>query len=156
MSVISDNIEVFIKEMIAELDGSVYELKRNELAEQFGCAPSQINYVLRTRFTPQRGYAIESRRGGGGCIKVYKVDVDKHEIASALIKSYINKDSLDEKSVKLLLNDLLNLGVINKKQGIMMLSALSDRALPIAEPLRGVVRASVLRSMIAALFADNV
>ncbi len=156
MSLISDNIELFIKEMMREMEGAAYELRRNELAEKFGCAPSQINYVLQTRFTPERGYVIESRRGGGGCIKVYRVDADRHDIAKTIVNGYITKDSLDEKSVRYLLNDLIGLGVLDKKQARLILSATCNRALPISEPARGILRVSILKSMIAAVFADNV
>ena len=69
---LSDSIETFIKALLAEDEQSV-ELKRNELAEYFGCAPSQINYVLATRFTLDDGYVIESRRGGGGYIRIVRV-----------------------------------------------------------------------------------
>ena len=62
---LSDTIESFIKAMIQE-DTPEVELKRNELAEYFHCAPSQINYVLATRFTPDHGYVTSSQRGGGG------------------------------------------------------------------------------------------
>ena len=69
---LSDTIESFIKELLSQNETEV-ELKRNELAEYFGCAPSQINYVLATRFTPDHGYVIESRRGGGGYIRIMRV-----------------------------------------------------------------------------------
>ena len=69
---LSDTIESFIKQLLSQ-DETEVELKRNELAEYFGCAPSQINYVLATRFTPDHGYVIESRRGGGGYIRIVRV-----------------------------------------------------------------------------------
>ena len=69
---LSDSIESFIKTLITQEEPEV-ELKRNELAEYFGCAPSQINYVLATRFSPDHGYIIESRRGGGGYIRIVRV-----------------------------------------------------------------------------------
>ena len=69
---LSDTIEQFIKTMLVEETQEI-ELKRNELAEYFNCAPSQINYVLSTRFTPDHGYIIESRRGGGGCIRIFRM-----------------------------------------------------------------------------------
>ena len=69
---LSNLIEEFIKEMMSEENGAI-ELKRNELASRFGCVPSQINYVISTRFSPERGYIVESRRGGGGYIKITRV-----------------------------------------------------------------------------------
>ena len=67
MAILSDSIEQFIKSLMDDYD-EIIEIQRNELADYFSCAPSQINYVLATRFSPEKGYLIESRRGGGGCI----------------------------------------------------------------------------------------
>ncbi|MEL7601687.1 MAG: CtsR family transcriptional regulator, partial [Bacillota bacterium] len=77
MSVLSDSIELFIKELLDQSDE--VSLQRNELAQHFNCAPSQINYVLATRFTPDKGYIIESRRGGGGYIRVLRLSVETSE-----------------------------------------------------------------------------
>ena len=75
---LSDAIEQFIKTMLTQ-EAPEVELKRNELAEYFNCAPSQINYVLATRFTPDHGYIIESRRGGGGYIRIFRMAQDTSE-----------------------------------------------------------------------------
>lgn len=80
---ISDKIEAFICQLIKDDDGWV-ELGRNELAGIFNCVPSQINYVMRTRFTPERGYVTESRRGGGGYIKIRRVSVDAADILAVV------------------------------------------------------------------------
>ena len=74
MAQLSDAIEQFIKELMDQ--EAQIELRRNELAHHFGCAPSQINYVLATRFTPDHGYIIESRRGGGGYIRIFRMAQD--------------------------------------------------------------------------------
>ena len=73
MAGLSNYIERFIKEMLQEAEDGMIEIGRNDLADQFHCAPSQINYVLSTRFTPYKGYYIESRRGGSGYIKIMKL-----------------------------------------------------------------------------------
>ena len=86
MAVLSDNIEQFIKSLLNEYDEMV-ELQRNELASYFSCAPSQINYVLATRFSPEKGYYIESKRGGGGYIKLTRVDANKQAYISAVLKN---------------------------------------------------------------------
>ena len=70
----SDMIEEFIKELFEE-EESIIEIQRNDLAQQFNCVPSQINYVIETRFKPSQGYYVESRRGGGGYIKIKKVNI---------------------------------------------------------------------------------
>ena len=69
---LSDTIEQFIKDMMQREQQAEIDLKRNELAEYFHCAPSQINYVLATRFTPDHGYVITSQRGGGGYIRIVR------------------------------------------------------------------------------------
>ena len=81
MAQLSDSIERFIKDMME--DGAQIEVRRNELAQHFGCAPSQINYVLATRFSVDHGYIIESRRGGGGYIRIVRMGVNSPETCSA-------------------------------------------------------------------------
>ena len=70
MATLSDSIERYLKGRLSKAVEGVIEIRRSEVAEQFDCVPSQINYVLETRFTPQRGYYVESRRGGGGYIRI--------------------------------------------------------------------------------------
>ncbi len=153
MSIMSDSIESFIKEMMSEADGA-YELKRNELASYFGCAPSQINYVLQTRFTRERGYLTESRRGGGGCIKVYRIDIDKHTLANKLIYDYFKPEQFSEKKEKELLEDLISIGVLNVTGARLILSASNDKVLKIKEPEKSAVRKEIVNSMIAMMFAQ--
>ena len=88
---LSNMIERFIKSMIEMAEDSTIEIQRNELAERFDCAPSQINYVLTTRFTPYKGYYIESRRGGGGYIKIIKVGIDENEDINTIIVDIIGE-----------------------------------------------------------------
>ena len=79
---ISDIIEDFIKELFEEEEQ--IEIQRNDLAQKFNCVPSQINYVISTRFKPSQGYYVESRRGGGGHILIKKVNTDKYEIPNEM------------------------------------------------------------------------
>ena len=86
MSSLSDKIETYLRELIKRYEGEV-EIKRNRLADDFNCAPSQINYVLDTRFTIERGYIIESRRGGGGFVRIIKVKLNsKNEALKNIIR----------------------------------------------------------------------
>ena len=154
MSVISDSIESFIKQMMDDIDG-VYELKRNELAEQFGCAPSQINYVLQTRFTPERGYVIESRRGGGGCIKVYRIDMDKREVAHKLLEGYSKGGAMSEKNAGQMLSDLASLGIIDIAQARLMFAAVRNEAINAAGHNRDTLRVDILKNMMTAILAEQ-
>ena len=96
---LSDSIETFIKALLAEDEQSV-ELKRNELAEYFGCAPSQINYVLATRFTLDDGYVIESRRGGGGYIRIVRVMSSDHQQLMYLINERIGQSITEAEAAR--------------------------------------------------------
>ena len=75
---LTDSIAKMIEEMLNEANGTL-ELQRNELAGRLGCVPSQISYVIASRFTPERGYVIESRRGGGGCIRIVRKQIGRNE-----------------------------------------------------------------------------
>src|SRR5690242_17713209 len=89
MARLSDIIEEFIKQMFNENRENIIFIQRNELADQFRCAPSQINYVLTTRFTYERGYLIESKRGGGGHIAIKQLDCDNSNKREELINQGI-------------------------------------------------------------------
>lgn len=145
---LSDAIEQFIKTMLAQDENEV-ELKRNELAEYFGCAPSQINYVLSTRFTPDHGYLIESRRGGGGYIRIFRMQQDTSEQLLYLLNERIG-DSIDALSASHLISQLCERSIITEKEAGIMNAALSPRALslPLTTELKNAQRARILKSML--------
>ena len=101
---ISDVIAGFIQEALDEANG-VLELQRSDLAQRFGCVPSQINYVMSTRFSPEHGYIVESRRGGGGYIRITRVRMDRQELLMHIIGSI--GDELDSHSARALLTNLV-------------------------------------------------
>lgn len=128
---ISDVIEKMLIEMLSQEGGSL-ELRRNELAERLGCVPSQINYVITSRFTPERGYIIESRRGGGGYVRITKKMIHNDEYLMHLFCSI--GDSLDPKSAALYLIELMERRLITEREGRILSAVLSimddgDRAL---------------------------
>ena len=86
---LSDIIEEFIKQMLQENDDRELQIRRNQLANQFSCAPSQINYVLTTRFTKDKGYYIESKRGGGGCIILRRIEFSDNNDLSEILRDKI-------------------------------------------------------------------
>ena len=108
---LSEVIEQYIKDMFSDNDDFV-EFGRNELAQYFNCVPSQINYVISTRFNPEKGYYVESRRGGGGNIKIKRINVTKDKYVMHIIKS-INHD-LTQQDAELLIQDLLDYDVISE------------------------------------------
>lgn len=145
---LSDTIEQFIKTMLAEEETQI-ELKRNELAEYFGCAPSQINYVLSTRFTPDHGYIIESRRGGGGCIRIVRMHQSSREHILYLIHQRVG-DSITETECVHLISQLLDRELVTTSEAQLMRSAISAQALsiPIPMQLKDALRARTLKSML--------
>src|SRR5690554_7906040 len=124
MSGLSNIIESFIKSLIEEANGTI-EIQRNELAEFFDCAPSQINYVLSTRFTPYKGYYIESRRGGGGYIKIIKVSIDEYEDINEIIVNTIG-DSITKNKAFDIINGLRDEDIITERESEIIKSAISD------------------------------
>ncbi len=149
MSILSDHIESFIKELMTEEDGMA-ELQRNELAQKFNCAPSQINYVLTTRFSPGRGYVIESRRGGGGYIRVIRVDMDRCDYLSQVIDGYLS-EAINMRQAAELIEGLRETGAIGKDMKNVMLAAISDRALGAAREFRNELRSMVLKEMLTSV-----
>ncbi|MBQ9210700.1 MAG: CtsR family transcriptional regulator [Clostridia bacterium] len=148
---ISDSIEQFIKEMLGE-DSPEVELKRNELAEYFGCAPSQINYVLATRFSPSQGYLTESRRGGGGYIRIVRVVETGPQKMAYLVRDRIG-DSLSEEEALRIIAHLRDSGMATGDEASLMAAALSGKALavPLSPEIKNALRARMLKSMILAL-----
>ena len=148
---ISDSIEQFIKEMLGE-DSPEVELKRNELAEYFGCAPSQINYVLATRFSPSQGYLTESRRGGGGYIRIVRVVETGPQKMAYLVRDRIG-DQLSEEEAQRIIAHLKDSGMAEPEEAGMMSAALSARALavPLSPEMKAALRARILKTMILAL-----
>ena len=152
---LSDSIESFIKAMLAD-EATEVELKRNELAEYFGCAPSQINYVLATRFSPDHGYLTESRRGGGGHIRIVRVV----ETGSSRLMYLINErigDSLTEEECLRLITQLRDQNTVTPDEAAIMASSVSTRALgvPVPDALKNALRAKIMKSMLMAVAARN-
>jgi transcriptional regulator CtsR len=152
---LSDSIENFIKTLLND-ESTEVELKRNELAEYFGCAPSQINYVLATRFSPDHGYLTESRRGGGGYIRIVRVVESSGQRLMYLINERIG-DSLDEEECVRLISQLKEQRIVTSEEASLMASAVSARALgiPVPDTMKGALRARMMKSMLMTIAARN-
>ncbi len=148
---LSDTIEEFIKTMLGQ-DEVEIELKRNELAEYFRCAPSQINYVLSTRFTPDHGYVIESRRGGGGYIRITRLQRHNGQFLQHLLDERIG-EAIGAKPAQILCMKLAEQGLIEEDEAHLMFAALSPQTIsvPVPESLKDALRAKILRSMILSI-----
>ena len=143
---LSNLIEEFIKEMI-EAENGVIELQRNELAGRFNCVPSQINYVISTRFSPERGYIVESRRGGGGYIKISRAVCDSGESYMKKMLSLIG-DYISQTDANAIIQNLYEMDIISQREGKIMVAAVRDNAIPINPPQRDFVRAKLLKNIL--------
>lgn len=142
---ISDKIEAFIMELMKD-DADYAEFGRNELADIFGCVPSQINYVISTRFSPEKGYSVESRRGGGGYIKIRKVSLgDVGDIISLIGKS------CDMPTAKSAIAYLYKSGRLSEQSAHLLLAAISDNAIALPNPQRDILRANILKNALCEL-----
>ena len=142
----SDIISAFIMEMIEDANGEV-ELKRNELAQQFNVVPSQINYVISSRFTPEQGFRIESRRGGGGYIRICRINSDRSTQLMHIINSI--GSSLSAFDAQVFLKNMLDYGYIDEKVYNLVSAAVSDNTLSeISQPQRDRIRATLAKALL--------
>jgi transcriptional regulator CtsR len=146
---LADAIAKMIEEMLNEGDG-ILELQRNEMANRLGCVPSQISYVISSRFTPERGYVIESRRGGGGCIRIVRKQMGENEYLMHFFCAI--GDSIEENEAMAYLRNLAENGLISKDGFLVSSAALSSAALASVHPSqRSALRARIFRQMILSL-----
>lgn len=141
---ISEAIAREILSILEEQDG-IAEIKRNDFASKLGCVPSQINYVLTSRFTPQQGFVVESRRGGGGYIKIKRVCNDKKSQIMHIIDSL--GDSINYYNARSILINLCYQELIDKKSASIVLASISDNALKsVDSEIRDTVRADIFKN----------
>ncbi len=154
MARLSDVIELMIRGMLEENHGLV-EIARNDLANKLNCVPSQINYVISTRFTNEQGYYVESRRGGGGGIRITKIPMDGTE--SYLLHLMNTMDpNLSEHKVNLYLKELLNYKLISKKEAELLVSTMSDKVfLDISPQSRTKIRSKMMKNLLACLMIQK-
>lgn len=145
----SDLVAQYIIEMLDRENGSA-EIQRNELAGNLGCVPSQINYVITSRFTPEKGYIVESRRGGGGFIRISRVKMDRGTALMYIINSI--GTTLDKASAEAMLKNMLQRDMIELTSARLIASALSDRTLTnVEQSKRDAVRADLFKNMLLTL-----
>lgn len=145
----TDLITNEILKMLEENDRA--EIRRNELAQILGCVPSQINYVITSRFTPEQGYIVESRRGGGGYIRITRRKFDRHDAIMHIINSI--SDEIDSISARIIIENLLQNGLISRENAVLINVATKDRTLIQVPPIyRNRIRASILKEMLVAIY----
>lgn len=153
MANISESIEQFI---IATMGANDFvEISRNSLAEYFSCAPSQINYVLDTRFTVDRGYVKESRRGGGGFIKIAKIkNTDKNAYLNGLILDSVGEEISFKRLVQIL-DKLVNDNILSNNESVIVQTALSDDSLSMPFTIKDKIRAKAFKNILLKLMVND-
>lgn len=151
---LTSDIERFLLERMKLEKKEYIEIGRNDLAEKFNCAPSQINYVLTTRFTPYQGFYVESRRGGSGYIKIVKLDMTEDQIVNNILNGTI-EDRITLDKVKHILKGLVEEEVMTAKEALIVQHSLDDSALKnISQSDKNMVRASIFKNILLALVRD--
>ena len=147
---ISDIIEGYLKQVL-ELGGEGHiEIKRSEIADKFQCVPSQINYVINTRFTAERGYLVESKRGGGGYIRILRVRANSQiDLIDDVLRQI--ECGASQTMAEDLVFRLIDEQVISKREAKLMLAAIDRSTIDLHLPLRDVIRAKILRAMLTTI-----
>lgn len=149
---ISDLIEQHLKVILQQSPEGVIEIQRNDLADAFQCVPSQINYVISTRFTLEKGYIVESKRGGGGYIRIQRVEFpsqgDIHDHIFRTITSFI-----DQSAAEGLIYQLEESNLITNREANLMRAVISRDSIPLKLPVRDEIRAGLLKAMLIALLS---
>jgi transcriptional regulator CtsR len=149
-------IENYINNLFSELDEEAVSLRRKDLAEIFGCVPSQINYVLRSRFTPERGYLVESQRGGHGYIRIFRLSYDIPEEKINHIEEIVG-DSISAQEIKRLLTSLRERGLIDSRERLLIEVAmrhaeeLGSSEFDVSPYKRSIIQAELLKRMLRSL-----
>lgn len=154
MRSIADRIEAYLIELLQLSDEQVIEVQRNEIAQVFACAPSQINYVLTTRFGPEQGYLIESRRGGGGYLRITRVDMSENEFLESLL-DFIDDALVSYHAGERLLIRLLEEGFLTTREAILLKAVIGQRVLGGALPHPDFVRAGILKVILQTFLRDE-
>lgn len=147
---ISDLIEQYLKQMLQESSDGAVELQRNDLADRFSCVPSQINYVISTRFTLEKGYFVESKRGGGGYIRIQRVELPTLTAIQGHIVHTIG-DQVDQGAAEGLIYQLEEAEFISRREANLLRAAISRETIAVKLPLRDEIRARLLRAMLITL-----
>lgn len=143
-------IENFIMEMFSNANNGEIELKRNALADKFSCVPSQINYVISTRFSPERGYLVESQRGGGGYIRIARVSVSEEGSKLMHVVNSIG-NSISSSTATAIIKNCYDYDLISEREARIIISAISEKSLAIKQPSNNLVRARILKNILVSI-----
>lgn len=150
---ISDVIEKYLKSILHESPDGMVEIQRNDLADQFSCVPSQINYVISTRFSLEKGYLVESKRGGGGYVRIRRIDLPEHTTLNTYFHQTIGEE-LSQSGAEGLIYQLEEGLFITKREACLMRSAISRQVLIVKLPYRDQIRAKIMKAMLISLLGN--
>ncbi|UMZ75340.1 CtsR family transcriptional regulator [Natranaerofaba carboxydovora] len=154
MGSLSNNIESYIKRKIEESPGNSVIIKRSSLAEKFNCVPSQINYVLSTRFTPEKGYVVKSRRGGSGYIQISRLKISDQELLFKFMNEIIGK-SITQKEASDFIMGIYENKIITEREKDLLLACIHRQSIPISLPARDKIRAKLLTNALLEMLKFN-
>jgi transcriptional regulator CtsR len=155
MSNLADRIEEYLKMILSEAEEGYVVLQRGFLANFFDCAPSQINYVLTTRFTTERGYLVESRRGGGGYLRIIRLGLDPEGKFQRLMAELIG-DELSQERAANLIDRLEEEGIFTKRETVLIKSIFTDRMLSDLVSSPSALRARMMKEILANMCRDDI
>lgn len=153
MKNISDVIEQFLKNIIELSENSEIEIQRSTLAEKFQCVPSQINYVISTRFSIDQGFLVESKRGGGGYIKIRKLEIDSEGAFFDTLYSLIG-DEISQANAANILDRLQAEGLLSKNEYELVRALITREVLVLPLPLRDQIRSNILKTTLRIIFSN--
>jgi len=149
---ISDLIEHYLKQILQSSSEGSVEIQRSELADKFSCVPSQINYVISTRFTLEKGYYVESKRGGGGYIRIQRVDLPSLEAVQRHVAHTVGT-KIDQTAAEGLIYQLEEAEFLTEREARLIRAAINREALALSLPIRDQIRAKLLKAMLITLLA---
>ena len=153
MANLSDEIEKHLNDLINEYQGKV-KIKRNRLADEFDCAPSQINYVLNTRFTSEKGYIVESRRGGSGFIRIIKISIESTDDLLRKLLARVDQP-LTKKEAEGIIDRLYDNNIINDREKKLMETVFNKKSLNVDGHLRKHLRGNLMKSMLEVILKSE-
>lgn len=150
---LADYIAKMIEEMLNDA-GGMLELRRNEMATQIGCVPSQISYVISSRFTPERGYVIESQRGGGGYIRIRRKEMGRNEYLTHFF--YAIGESIDQTEALAFLKNLYDNQILTERETTLAAASMSSAALSaLPSEVQKAIRAQIFKQILLSLMLDR-
>ena len=153
MSTLSNQIEEYLKKLLSNSKDGILEIKRSDLAEIFMCVPSQINYVLSTRFSPNQGYMVESRRGGGGFVRIIKLSMDNETNLTAMLET-AGQRKVSRQVGEKLVGRLLEEDFLTSREGMIIKSMINDKLLG-SDEKADALRGDMLNAVLLLLLRDD-